>query len=173
MVIKKIFNFCGFFILLCALPAVCAAAQQNGNFSQFQVDLPARWTGEEQIGFISDNPDEYMLSLVRTDESGEKPVAHISIYLLPNRPGADAQRAAEILSEAQADASIPVQEGNFWSFEGVPRSEILNCRGTTWVNTSPETMLIIIAQDPEIGESTQIINSLRAITPEARQLLGR
>lgn len=157
--------------VFCLLAAQAGAAEKE--FAQFAASLPDGWDGDEQVGFISDNPEEYMLILGKKDAAGDKFLSQISIYLLPNRPGADARRAADILSEAQGEPSAPVEEGNFWVFEGEPRGNAVKGRGTTRVNTDPETMLVIISQDPESTGAEDVIRSLRGLTPKARALLGR
>lgn len=143
------------------------------NFSQFTMDLPPKWDGAEQIGFISDNPEEYALTLGRKDEEGDRFEAQVTIYLLPNKPKASAEKAAQTLAEAQGDATEPIQEDNFWVFEGEPRTNTIKGRGITMVNADAEDLLIIIAQDPLNLGAKGIISSLKATTPRAKKLLGR
>lgn len=168
-----IYAFCLFLILLA--PAVMAenSGIRHMDFARFGADLPPEWDGDEQTGFISDNPEEYALTLGRKDEKGDNFIAQISIYLLPNKPGATAEAAARTLAEAQGDTSEPVRNGSFWQFTGEPRSRTIKGMATTMVNTTPERMLIIIAQDPQNLGAAEIVKSLTGLTPEARELLGR
>lgn len=152
-----------------ALP-VCAAETE---FGQFAVSLPPGWDGEEQRGFVSDDNMEYVLTLGRKDEAGDNFLAQVTIFLLPNKPGADAHGAARTLAESQGNASEPEQMGNFWQFTGEPRSRTVKGMGTTMVNADPDYLLIIIAQDSQNLGADEIITSLRGLTPEARRLLGR
>lgn len=151
----------------------CVSQAGQRIFKHFSVTLPSGWDGDEQSGFISDNQDEYQLTLGRKDESGDSFVAQVSIFLLPNKPQADSKKAAEILAEAQADSSMPTQEGDFFVFTGEPRTRALKGKATTMVRTTPEAMLIIIAQDPENLGAAEIIKSLKAETDMARNILGR
>lgn len=163
-------------LALSCLLILCLAAPAQGRykeFGQFAVDLPPGWDGDEQTGFISDNPEEYMLILGRKDADMDKFTAQISIYLLPNKPGKNAEQSAQILAESQGEATEPAQRGNFWQFEGEPRGNVLKGRALTMVNANKERLLIIIAQDPERGEAAEIVASLRGSTPKARELLGR
>ena len=153
--------------------AITIRAEEQGRreFSQFSAILPNGWDGDEQTGFISDNPDEYQLTLGLTRDDNF--VAQVSVFLLPNKPKATAEKAARQLAEAQGDASEPRQEGNFWVFTGEPRTRAMKGRAQTLVNATPETMLIIIAQDPENLGAAGIVQSLRGLTPIAASLLGR
>lgn len=161
-------------LLLClACPALAQMESQRREFSQFSVELPPGWDGDEQTGFISDNPEEYLLTLGRKDEKGDSFIAQVSIYLLPNKPGATPEAAARRLAEAQGDASEPVKNGNFWQFTGEPRSRTIRGMATTMVNTVQERMLIIIAQDSQGLGAARIVDSLAGMTPQAREMLGR
>lgn len=157
------------------LVATSAQAQESRTvqFSRFSVELPAGWDGDEQTGFISDNPEEYSLTLGHKDQSGDNFISQVTIYLLPNKPGVNAREAAKKLTEAQGDSTEPVQDGIFWSFRGEPRSRTIKGMATTFVNADPDTLLIIIAQDPENMGAEALIDSLRGLTPKAKQLLGR
>ena len=64
-------------------------------------------------------------------------------------------------------------EGEFYTFQGEPRTTIVHGLATTRVRVNPERMLIIIAQDPGGQEAEEIFASLRGLSPEARELLGR
>lgn len=143
------------------------------EFTHFSVLLPSGWDGEEQTAFISDNPEEYLLVLGKKDNEGEKFLAQVSIYLLPNKPGASAEEAARTLAQAQADASEPEKEGQMWTFTGEPRSNMVKGMAKTLVNTDKEKMLIIIAQDPEKLGADSILASLHGLSGKARELLGR
>lgn len=167
------------FGFLCALFLFCmpgfskAVAQDLREFTHFSLLLPEGWDGEEQTGFISDLPEEYLLTLGKKDAEGEKYLAQISIYLLPNKPGASPQEAAQKLAEAQGDPDEPRKEGLMWSFSGEPRTNVVKGRAKTYVNTDNERMLIIIAQDPQGQGAESIVESLKARNPEAKALLGR
>lgn len=172
MYFRKIFLLAAL-VLFWAPLAMAATETRHVEFAHFAVDLPAEWDGDEQTGFISDKPDEYALTLGRKDEKGDNFVAQISIYLLPNKPGANSRDAARKLAEAQGEATEPVQNGNMWQFTGEPRSNTVKGMATTMVNTTPERMLIIIAQDPQNLGSEDIVKSLTGVSPQAREMLGR
>lgn len=157
--------------LLCLLAFPIHA--EETQFGQFAVTLPPGWDGEEQVGFVSNNDAEYALTLGRKDDSGDTFLAQVSIFLLPNRPGVDAKSAASTLADAQGDASEPLQVGNFWEFTGEPRSRIIKGMSKTRVNADKDFLLIIIAQDPQNLGADDIVASLRGLTPQASQLLGR
>lgn len=158
-------------LLLCLFPLHAHAGE--AQFSQFSMLLPEGWDGEEQTGFISDNPEEYTLTLGKKDAAGDKFLAQLTIYLLPNKPGTNAETAAKTLAEAQVDTTPPRQNGNFWQFTGEPRTRTIRGMATTMVNATPENLLIIIAQDPEQLGSEQILSTLKGETDRARKLLGR
>lgn len=160
------------------LPGLCLcsllyAAEIERDFAQFGLILPDQWDGDEQTGFVSNNPDEYQLTLGRKDESGDSFLARVSIFILPNKNGVDSREAARRLAEAQGGSSEPGQEGKLWIFTGEPRSQALKGIATTMVNATPEKMLIIIAQDPQNLGSDRILESLHGLTPQAKELLGR
>lgn len=143
------------------------------TFAHFNVNLPPGWDGDEQKGFISDNPDEYLLTLGKKDTEGDRFVAQVSIFLLPNKPGVNGEEAASRLAAEQGNSTKPVQEGPFWVFEGEPRSRTISGRGVTRVATNPQWMLIIIAQDPAGEDAAEIIRSLAPTSEIGRQLLGQ
>lgn len=145
------------------------------GFSRLAARLPPGWDGEERSGFSSGNPEEYMLILGMRDETQERFVAQVSIYLLPNAPGADAETFARRMAGLQADASEPRAEGRFQVFEGEPRQSgpAPKGRATSMVSATPGHLLIIIVQDPEARGADAIVQSLRGLTPETRELLGR
>jgi len=172
MNLRKVFAFFALFTLL-AVAAFAVEPTRHAAFTHFAVDLPPEWDGDEQTGFISDSSDEYVLTLGRKDGKGDKFLAQVSIYLLPNKPGATAEAAARTLAEAQGYASEPVKSGNFWQFTGEPRSRTIRGMATTMVNTTPERMLIIIAHDPQNLGAARIVESLSGVTPQAREMLGR
>ncbi len=153
--------------------AMAEETEQRRDFTHFSLILPPGWDGEEQKAFITDDPGEYLLVLGKKDSRGERFLAQVSIYLLPNRPGAAAEEAALTLAQAQADASAPLKEGNLWSFTGEPRSNVVKGRAKTLVNTDKDKMLIIIAQDPEKLGAETILDSLQGNSGKARELLGR
>ncbi len=143
------------------------------EFSQFAMLLPSGWDGDEQTGFISDDPGEYQITLGRKDDNGDNFLAQVSIFLLPNKPGINSRQAVEKLREAQGDATEAREEDGFMVFEGEPRSRTLKGRARTMVRATPENLLIIMAQDPQNLGSDEIMRSLHGISPTARQLLGR
>lgn len=152
---------------------ILAADSRQVKFSQFSLILPPEWDGEEQTGFVTNNPDEYSLTLGRKDAEGDNFAAQVTIYLLPNRPGMDSRTAANTLTEAQGDATEPALIDNFWVFEGEPRNRTLKGRAITRVNTDKDFMLIIISQDPENLGASDIVASLKGESPVAAKLLGR
>lgn len=165
-------------VFLFSLPIASTAGEIRNapvltHFSQFSADLPPDWSGDEQIGFISDNPAEYALTLGIKDGAKENFAAQVSIYLLPNKPKASSEEAARTLTKAQGEPTEPIKAGNFWVFEGEPRSNTIKGRGITMVNADPETLLIIIAQDPHSLGAQKIIDSLQGRTPLAKHMLGR
>lgn len=159
-------------LILISMPA-WGGENRTVTFSEFSAELPEEWDGDEQTGFVSDNPAEYSLTLGRKDESGDNFAAQITIYLLPNKPGVSAREAAMRLTESQGDATEPKQQGNFWVFTGEPRSRTVKGQATTMVNATPDDLLIIIAQDTRNMGAADIIESLRGLTPRARAILGR
>lgn len=159
-----------FTIIACLLcPAIAPAAEVT--FSQFAVDLPEGWDGEEKIGFVSENPEEYMLVLLRKDEAGENILAQATIYILPNTRGLGARELASQMSEQQADTSELVQESCFWTFTGEPRSTTLKGQALNKVSTSDGKMLIMIAQDSRNLGANDVLASLRGLNPVASNLL--
>lgn len=156
-------------LFVLGIPAFAAETE----FGQFAVDLPPGWDGEEQRGFVSDNDKEYALTLGRKDDAGDNFLSQVTIFLLPNKPGADARAAARTLAESQGNASEPEQDGVFWRFTGEPRSRTIKGMGTTMVNADQDYLLIIIAQDEHNLGAGAIISSLRGLSPEAKKLLGR
>lgn len=158
-------------LILCLAPFSAPCAERE--FNRFALTLPEGWDGEEQTGFVTDNPDEYQLTLGKKEENENKFAARISVFMLPNASGTNAEDAAEKLTEAQGDPTAPIRENGLWTFEGEPRSHALKGRAKTWVNTNPRFMLIIIAQDPSGLGAEEIVKSMRGLTPEAKELLGR
>lgn len=165
--------FLVFSLLMPALADNCKAESSRKIFKNFSVELPEGWDGDEQSGFISDDSGEYLLVLGKKDEEGDNFIAQVSVYLLPNKPGADSETAAKKLAEAQGDASEPVKKDNFMVFTGEPRTRAMKGKATTMVNATPERLLIIIAQDPQNKGSRQIIESLKGETEQAKAMLGR
>ena len=143
------------------------------SFSRFAATLPSGWSGEERSGFSSGSPEEYMLVLGVQDAAGERFLAQVSIFMLPNVKKIDAQAFARQMAELQGDASEPRQEGQFQAFTGEPRTQALQGRASTRVAATPERLLIIIVQDPENLGGEQVAASLRGLSPEAKELLGR
>lgn len=165
-----------FWLALCFFLFSQPANAENGEravFKSFSLVLPPGWEGEEQTGFISGDPEEYLLVIGKKDEEGERFLAQASVYLLPNKPGASPESAAKKLAEAQSDASSPVKEGKLWAFTGEPRSNVVKGMAKTLVNASKDKLLIIIVQDPENMGGEAVLASLSGESPEARELLGR
>lgn len=165
-----------FWLAVCLFLFSPPALAENGEravFKRFSLVLPPGWEGEEQTGFISDDPEEYLLVIGKKDEEGERFLAQASIYLLPNKPEASPESAAQKLAEAQSDASAPVKEGALWTFTGEPRSNIVKGKAKTLVNASKDKLLIIIVQDPENLGGEAVLASLSGESPEARELLGK
>lgn len=175
------FHYKYFLLTLCALfyAAPLTAASENADnlrqvkFSQFSVELPQGWDGEEQSGFVSNNPEEYALTLGQMDEAKENFVAQITIYLLPNKPGVNSEKAAQTLAESQSDVTPPIKKGEFWQFRGEPRSRTIKGMATTMVRADPKDMLIIISQGLDEKGAAEIIESLRGETERSQRMLGR
>lgn len=171
------------FCLLASLPCPGAQAQDRvaadaptsgeRSFSRFAASLPSGWDGEERTGFSSGDREEYMLILGVQDAAGERFLAQVSIFVLPNTRGSNAEDFARQMAELQGDATPPRKEGHFWTFLGEPRTQALRGRATTMVTATPERLLIIIVQDPEELGGAAVAASLRGLTPETRALLGR
>lgn len=157
------------FLILCAIPA---QAEQR-SFSLFSADLPEGWEGGEQLGFKSGNPDEYRLILGHSAASGEGYDALVCIFILPNEQADDSPTLAGKLSQFQANASIPRPWGNFWSFNGEPRSQLFKAPAVTRVRTIPQKVFIAIIQDPEQLGAEKIFSSLKGLTPDTQKLLGQ
>ncbi|MBO4369419.1 MAG: hypothetical protein J5803_04905, partial [Desulfovibrio sp.] len=87
-------------IIFLSLLSVSVASERT--FSEFSITLPEGWDGQERSGFISQNRDEYMLVLGKKDPKEEHYLAHISLFLLPNKPGKDAHESAKVLAAQQA-----------------------------------------------------------------------
>ncbi len=163
--IKCLYQIFGFFLLVVAF-SLPARADENTNasekvFSEFAVELPEGWSG-----------DEYMLVLGKLDESQEKFLSQVSIYLLPNINNENARDFAGKMAEAQGGASEIGQQGNFWVFTGEPRTQSVSGRATTMVTANKDKMLIIIYQDPENLGAENVIKSLKGVTEESARLLG-
>lgn len=163
-------------LLFSSLLLLCCTAEalaENRAFSKFSADLPEGWTGEEQTAFSVGRDDEYMLVLAKRDQSDEKFLAQVSVFLLPNLPKDSAENFAKKMAELQSDPSAPRKEGNFWRFAGEPRNQSFKARAENYVTATPERILIIIAQDPQNLGAEAIIASLKGLEPDARELLGR
>lgn len=148
-----------------------AQEMEKRGFRHFTVELPEGWQGEEQSGFVGNDPDTWLLTLAK--KAGDSFIAQVSIYLLPNKPGVTTAEAAARLAEAQGDPTTPAADGNFMIFEGEPRTRAVKGRATTRVCATPAHLLIVIAQDPQRLGSEQIIESLKGETDEAKAMLGR
>ncbi|MDR1776358.1 MAG: protoporphyrinogen oxidase [Desulfovibrio sp.] len=142
------------------------------NFAHFSVDLPADWNGEESSNFTPERGGEYMLVFKRHDEAGENIRGVVSVFLLPPLSNTT-EEIAEKLAGMQEDSSPPQKDGNFWTFTGEPRTQGFKASAQTWVNSSPAHVLIVIVQDPDKLGGEKIFTDLRALTPEAKEVLGR
>ena len=159
------------FFLFSFLPASPALASER-TFTEFALDLPEGWDGSDRAGFISKDRNEYMLVVGKKDEANEQYLAHISLFLLPNKPGKNAHDSAQVLAEQQADASELRERGLFWTFTGNPRDNVLKGMATTYVAASPETLCIIIVKDPSQINAVDILESLRPVSDRAKALFG-
>lgn len=168
-------NFSAIFTLigLCLISTFFPLASWSfaKDFSHFSAELPEGWDGDEQSGFITDNKNEYLLTMGKKDEKGDQFLAQVSIFILPNKPGATSEQAARRLAEAQGDSTEPAQEGKFWVFEGEPRSRTIKGLAKTRVKANPEYLFIIICQDPLNLGGEEIISSLVPASDLARSLL--
>ena len=174
MKLFKIFLFLGVLSLLFSSATKDARSDDSEReFSLFSVSLPAGWDGEEKTGFVSENPDEYLLTLGKKDSAGDEILAQISVYVLPNSSSLSPEEAAKRLAEAQGDSDAPKMAGKLWTFSGEPRSRIIKGRAVTYANATPEKMLIIIIQDPKNLGADKIFDSLRGTDKETANLLGR
>lgn len=162
----------GLTIFLAAIMTENSMANET-EFSKFRVNLPQGWTGDETTGFISDNPEEYMLAFTKKNEAEDAVAAQVTLYLLPNKPQKNARDSALILAQAQGEATAPYQDGVFWTFKGEPRTNTLKGAGQTWVNSDRDYLLIIIAQDPDNLGAMELVKSLSGKSDEARKLLGQ
>ncbi len=174
--IKCLYQIFGFFLLVVAF-SLPARADENTNasekvFSEFAVELPEGWSGDERKDFLGKKSGEYMLVLGKLDESQEKFLSQVSIYLLPNINNENARDFAGKMAEAQGGASEIGQQGNFWVFTGEPRTQSVSGRATTMVTANKDKMLIIIYQDPENLGAENVIKSLKGVTEESARLLG-
>ena len=140
------------------------------NFQEFGFDLPKGWDGEEKMGFSSGDRNEYMLILGKKDAEGERYLATISIYLLPNKPGKDAKTSAKLLAANQGDATEPVQEGVFWVFTGDPRDNVLKGIAQTKVAATKDYLLIIISKDHTENEAPKILESMKPLTERSQSI---
>ena len=143
------------------------------DFTRFSAILPAGWDGEERTGFHSGKDEECMLILGAKDEAGENYRSLVSIFVLPNDKQATSESFARDLTRFQVDATEPTEEGHFWVFTGEPRSQAFKAPALTKVHATHDMVLIAIIQDPEGLGGQAAFESLRGLTPQTRQLLGR
>lgn len=170
MIRSLFFCFLLFLPLMLSLPE---ASAQERTFSQFRVDLPEGWDGSERTGISSRDSNEYMLFLDKKDAQEENYLAYLSIYLLPNKPGKNAEQSAKTLASQQADATEPVAQGPFWVFTGNPRDKILKGQAQTLVAANAEDLLIIIVKDPANQGAQAILQSLVPAGERTKKLLGQ
>ena len=154
-----------------AAPETPAATSRD--FTRFSANLPAGWDGEERTGFRSGNDEECMLILGLKDQAEDNYRALVSIFVLPNEKGATSENLAQDLTQFQADATEPQQDGHFWSFNGEPRTQGFKSSALTKVNATKDMVLIAIIQDPENLGALEIFDSLKGLTPQIRELLGK
>lgn len=167
--IRILLIFLGYISLtICFLNSPLAAQR---DFSEFSLDLPEGWDGDERSGFTSGDRNEYMLVLGKKDPEGDHYLAHISLFFLPNKPGKTALESAKTLAQSQAEATEPTQEGVFWVFTGDPRDNVLKGRGKTRVAANEESLLIIIVKDPGQTGADSILDSLTPRSERAKKLL--
>ncbi|MDR0816642.1 MAG: protoporphyrinogen oxidase [Desulfovibrio sp.] len=159
-------------VLLLLLTLTAVAHAETAAFSQFSADLPPGWSGEENTGFSSKRGDEYMLVFNKYDADRENILGVVSIYLLPPLPES-AKEIAKKLASNQEESSTPRKEDFFWTFSGEPRTQGFKAPAVTLVNATPARVLIIIVQDPENAGGNELLASLKGLTPEAREVLGR
>ncbi|MBO4335347.1 MAG: protoporphyrinogen oxidase [Desulfovibrio sp.] len=164
-------RFCSFLLVLALLALTNQAIAKERVFSEFSLDLPQDWDGSERTGISSRDQNEYMLFLGKKDAEEENYVAYLSIYLLPNKPGKDAEQSARALASQQAEASEPVEEGPFWVFTGNPRDTILKGQAKTLVTANKDDLLIIIVKDPASQGAEGILKSLKATDERSARLL--
>ncbi len=162
-----------FLLLLCILSAAVPhnVLAEELAFEEFFCNLPDGWDGNERVGFISRDREEYMLTFVLKDSLEENYLAFISLYLLPNKPGKNSEESALALAREQADASKPVRSGPYWVFTGNPRDKTLPGMATTYVASNAKSLLIIIVKDPGKHHADDIIKTLRPRSERARALL--
>ncbi|MDR2850644.1 MAG: protoporphyrinogen oxidase [Desulfovibrio sp.] len=156
-------------LLLCL--AGVANAEHRG-FTQFDVDLPEGWDGEETENFLGGNKDSYMLVLGRKDAEGENFLAQVSVFLLPPLDGTP-ETIAKKMASMQDNVSTPQKEGKFWTFTGEPRTPSLKSPAVTRIRTTERYVLVIIAQDPQALGAESVVASLRGVTPEAKEALPK
>ncbi|OXS29159.1 MAG: hypothetical protein BCS36_13945 [Desulfovibrio sp. MES5] len=159
--------------VLAANAASEASSAATRDFARFSAKLPEGWDGEERTGFRSGNDEECMLILGLKDPSGDNYKALVSVFVLPNEKNATSQSIAEDLRQFQAEATEPQQDGHFWSFSGEPRSQAFKSSALTRVHATSDMVLIAIIQDPENQGALAVFDSLKGLTPQTRDLLGR
>ncbi|MDR2744522.1 MAG: protoporphyrinogen oxidase [Desulfovibrio sp.] len=160
-------------LLLFLFFGLAAPAQaQMITFTHFSADLPDGWDGEETIGFTGEKGNEYMLVFKKHDDAGENIRGVVSVFLLPPLRGSPEEIAGK-LAFMQENSTAPCQNGLFWTFSGEPRTQGFKAPAVTWVNVTPKHVLIIIVQDPEQLGGDKLFSSLKGLTPEGRETLGR
>ena len=158
------------FIGLIICPAEPASARTT-TYTHFGADLPDGWDGEENTGFAGEKDNEYMLVFKIHDEEGENIRGVVSVFLLP--PLSDSvENIAAKLAAMQNNSTKPQQEGRFWTFSGEPRTQF-KASAITRVSATQGHILVIIVQDPGQLGGERLVDSLRGLTPEAREALGR
>jgi hypothetical protein len=162
--------------LLLAWATVCSAtdgraADQVRAFTRFSAEMPDGWTGDEPEGFAKPEDDRYMLVFTRRDEEGENIKAAVTVFLLPPLRENTEEIAAKLAS-MQKNSSSPYQDGLFRAFRGEPQTQF-KAPALTRVRSTDRHLLIIIVQDPENLGGERIFASLKALTPDAGEALGR
>ena len=158
-------------IIFCFMGTALAKEQ---TFSEFAVDLPDGWSGDEKSGFSSGDKAEYMLVLGKMDSSGDAYVAQVSAFVLPNKNKVEAQSFAKQMADKQADATEPRREGPYWIFTGDPRDNVVKGMGTTRVAADDACILIVISKDPSGANGADAIAAgLKPLSERTRALLQK
>lgn len=141
------------------------------TFSLFSVLLPDGWSGEEDFGFHGGDDREYRLVLLKKGDSS--PDAQVTVFLIPNERRESAAVFAGKMAELQDNATPVTEEDGFQAFNGEMRSRITRGTCRTRVRATEDRVLIVIVGDPAGVGAEEVFRSLRGVTPEAAELLGR
>lgn len=141
------------------------------TFSLFSVLLPEGWSGEEDFGFHGGDDREYRLVLLKKGDSS--PDAQVTVFLIPNERKEGAAVFAGKMAELQDNVTPVAEEDGFQAFTGEMRSRITRGPCRTRVRATEDRVLIVIVGDPAGVGAEEVFRSLRGVTPEAAELLGR